>query len=154
MKPNFTFFFSFVRLVASPGLQGWTLWSPKSRSLQWSTARIRWRVMQTRWVSSPTESRRTWTERRTITSGEVTFLPASTLPISPLLPPLPLNALSVLQILHPRCPASSPRPGSCLPSTGCAEWRGRRKDKTIQWRLRHLNRQAVSYRKNHAWSSS
>lgn len=46
--------------------------------------------------------------------------------------PLPLNAFCVLQILHPRCPASSPRPGSCLPSTGCVEWRGRRKDKTIQ----------------------
>ena len=41
---------------------------------------------------------------------------------------VPLSPPCLFQTLRPPCPASTPGPGSCLPSTGCAGWRGRRRE--------------------------
>lgn len=67
---------------------------------------------------------------------------------------LPLNPPCLFQTLCPPCPASTPGPGSCLPSIGCAGWRGRRREAVTRWHLPHPNRLPVSWRKNRVWNAS
>ena len=58
-----------------------------------------------------------------------------------------------LQTLYPPCPASRAIPGWCLPSTGCVGWREGRREMINLWRLQHLHRPSVLWRKSHVYDS-